>query len=48
MTRVLDALAGEGVLTYRSNTAQRSGDKTERMPFPGRGGQRCGGSDRPA
>ena len=28
---VLDALAGEGVLTYRSNTAQRSGDKTERM-----------------
>lgn len=31
MTRVLDALAGEGVLTYRSNTAQRSGDKTERM-----------------
>ena len=27
----LNALAGEGVLTYRSNTAQRSGDKTERM-----------------
>lgn len=31
MTRVLDALAGEGVLVYHSNTAQRSNDKTEKM-----------------
>ncbi|MDO5141982.1 MAG: primosomal protein N' [Eubacteriales bacterium] len=29
--RALDALAGEGVLTYRSNTTQRTGDKTEKM-----------------
>ncbi len=31
VTRTLDALAGEGVLLYRSNTVQRSGDKTEKM-----------------
>ena len=31
MTRVLDGLAAEGVLVYRSNTAQRSGDKTEKL-----------------
>lgn len=31
VTRVLDALAGEGVLTYRSNTSRVSGDKTEKM-----------------
>ena len=31
VTRVLDALAGEGVLTYHSNTAQKSNDKTEKM-----------------
>ena len=31
VTRVLDALAGEGVLTYHSNTTQKSNDKTEKM-----------------
>ena len=31
VTRVLDALAGEGVLTYHSNTTQKSTDKTEKM-----------------
>lgn len=31
VTRVLDALTGEGVLTYHSNTVQKSGDKTEKM-----------------
>ena len=31
VTRVLDALAGEGVLTYHSNTSQKSNDKTEKM-----------------
>lgn len=31
VTRVLDALTGEGVLIYHSNTVQKSGDKTEKM-----------------
>lgn len=31
VTRVLDALAGEGVLVYHSNTTQKSNDKTEKM-----------------
>lgn len=31
VTGVLDALAGEGVLTYHSNTVQKSSDKTEKM-----------------
>lgn len=31
VTRVLDALTGEGVLLYHSNTVQKSGDKTEKM-----------------
>ncbi|MDO4269618.1 MAG: primosomal protein N' [Eubacteriales bacterium] len=31
MTRALDALAGEGVLAYRSNTTQKSNDKTEKI-----------------
>ena len=31
VTRVLDALAGEGVLVYHSNTTQKSSDKTEKM-----------------
>lgn len=31
VTRVLDALVGEGVLIYHSNTAQKSSDKTEKM-----------------
>ena len=31
VTRVLDALAGDGVLTYHSNTTQKSNDKTEKM-----------------
>ena len=31
VTRVLDALAGEGVLTYHSNAAQKTADKTEKM-----------------
>ena len=29
--RTLDALAGEGILTYHSNTIQKTGDKTEKM-----------------
>nr|WP_297171713.1 primosomal protein N' [uncultured Agathobaculum sp.] len=31
VTRTLDALVGEGVLGYRSNTTHKSGDKTEKM-----------------
>ena len=31
VTRVLDALAGEGVFVYHSNTTQKSNDKTEKM-----------------
>ncbi len=31
VTGVLDALAGEGVLTYHSNTVQKSSDKIEKM-----------------
>ena len=31
VTRVLDALTGEGILLYRSNTVQKTGDKTEKM-----------------
>ena len=29
--QTLDALAGEGILIYHSNTAQKTGDKTEKM-----------------
>ena len=29
--RTLDALAGEGILVYHSNTVQKTGDKTEKM-----------------
>ena len=29
--QTLDALAGEGILVYHSNTAQKTGDKTEKM-----------------
>ena len=29
--QTLDALAGEGILLYHSNTAQKTGDKTEKM-----------------
>lgn len=31
VTRLLDALAGEGILVYHSNTIQKSNDKTEKM-----------------
>ena len=31
VTRTLDALVGEGVLSYRSNTTHKAGDKTEKM-----------------
>lgn len=31
VTRMLDALAGEGILLYHSNTVQKTGDKTEKM-----------------
>ena len=37
VTRVLDALAGEGVFVYHSNTTQKSNDKTEKNALAGHG-----------